>query len=204
MQPTIVGGDVTWMRAREAFLQYRDLVREGRATEDDEVLMKSYRAIAQGKRILDLRETMKHGGVDELARPRLAIARCDAPRTYFSWDNSLWTYSHRTSWYAKSLATGRVIGFRRDVFPTLNSGWQGNGPQGKTWTRLSAPVPPIPAQFRPRGGLSAFHIVWEVEWDPIPPGDPILLRRLGGYLFAVVAQWDLTDLERAVLGARLS
>lgn len=31
------------------------------------------------------------------------------------------------------------------------------------------------------------------------PVDPALLKHIGGDLYAVVATWDLTDLERAVL-----
>lgn len=45
-------------------------------------------------------------------------------------------------------------------------------------------------------------ILWEAEWQAVPPKDPALLRHLGGDLYAVVAVWDLTELERAVLGGR--
>ncbi|MGH3300400.1 MAG: hypothetical protein ACRDOK_01755 [Streptosporangiaceae bacterium] len=36
----------------------------------------------------------------------------------------------------------------------------------------------------------------------VPPRDPALLRWIRGDLWAVVAQWDLTELERAVLSSR--
>ena len=49
-----------------------------------------------------------------------------------------------------------------------------------------------------------FHILWEVEqWDPTPPVDPALVRHIRGDLWAVIAMWDLTELERAVLAARI-
>ena len=49
-------------------------------------------------------------------------------------------------------------------------------------------------------GLHVFHILWEVEkWELTPPRDPALLRWIGGDLWEVVATWDLTQLERAVL-----
>lgn len=47
---------------------------------------------------------------------------------------------------------------------------------------------------------------FEVEdWQrtPQPPGtDPALLKHVGGDLWAVLATWDLTPLEAAVLGQR--
>ena len=51
----------------------------------------------------------------------------------------------------------------------------------------------------------AWHILWEVtEWSSTPqsgpaPYDPLLLKHLGGQLYAVLAEWDLTPLERAVM-----
>lgn len=37
----------------------------------------------------------------------------------------------------------------------------------------------------------------------LPPGDPLLLKHLAGTLYAVLAVWDLTELERAVFGGRM-
>jgi hypothetical protein len=37
---------------------------------------------------------------------------------------------------------------------------------------------------------------------PRPPGDPALLRPIGGDLYAVEAVWDLTELEQLVLSQR--
>lgn len=41
-------------------------------------------------------------------------------------------------------------------------------------------------------------------WQPVPPTDPLLLRHLHGDLYAVLAAWDLTPLERAVLAGRFA
>jgi hypothetical protein len=62
----------------------------------------------------------------------------------------------------------------------------------------------LPPQHR-RWGRGRWVILWEVEeWAkaPRPPGDPILLRPLLGDLYTVEAHWDLTDVERLVLGQR--
>jgi hypothetical protein len=40
--------------------------------------------------------------------------------------------------------------------------------------------------------------------DPLPPGDPALLRKLGGDLYIVLGTWDLTPLEQAVLSGRVA
>ena len=47
--------------------------------------------------------------------------------------------------------------------------------------------------------LDRYFILWEADWQRRAPVDPALLRPVGGDLYVVVATWDLTDLERAVL-----
>ncbi|TWT34974.1 hypothetical protein KOR42_53530 [Thalassoglobus neptunius] len=32
-----------------------------------------------------------------------------------------------------------------------------------------------------------------------PPGDPYLLKKISGEFYAVLAEWDLTELEKAVM-----
>lgn len=67
-------------------------------------------------------------------------------------------------------------------------------------------VPIVPADVRETvtGPLRDYHILWEVEqWhdQPLvtPPTDPYLIRHIGGSLWSVEAEWDLTDLEKAVI-----
>lgn len=208
MQTAIVGGDVSAMKAREAFLAYRNLVREGRATEDDELLMRSYRAIAQGKRVLDLRETLRQAGLDEQMRPKLAIGRADLSRVMFSrsWRLNRWVYSDTQGRYGpRNVSSGLAVPVQINTYPQLPHADAVRPAVGRPWSSITAIVPTIPPQFRPAHYLLRnFHILWEAVWEPAPPHDPILLKRIGGHLYAVLAQWDLTELERAVLGARLS
>jgi hypothetical protein len=69
------------------------------------------------------------------------------------------------------------------------------------WTAtFRAIVPTVPPLLRPRHKLSGYTILWEADWTNEAPVDPALLKHLGGDLYAVVAVWDLTELERAVLG----
>lgn len=68
----------------------------------------------------------------------------------------------------------------------------------------SALVPLVPAPIRPRGALDGYRILFEPKWEPVPPVDPMLLKHLHGALYVVLAHWDLTPLERAVLAGRLT
>lgn len=72
------------------------------------------------------------------------------------------------------------------------------------WTSM---VPIVPPKHQPARGFGDRLILWEVEnWEwtslPAPPGDPALLRPIGGDIYAVEAVWDLTELERLVLAGR--
>lgn len=62
-------------------------------------------------------------------------------------------------------------------------------------------VPLIPPNLRPKDSLENYHILWDVQgsWFNEPPKDPFLLKHIDGDLFAVIAEWDLTDLEISVL-----
>jgi hypothetical protein len=81
----------------------------------------------------------------------------------------------------------------------------GSFPGSRTFrSNLRAIVPLIPAHLGPRRGLANYHILFEAEWTPVPPRDPLLLRRIGkADLWLVVAAWDLTEVERAALAARI-
>jgi hypothetical protein len=65
-------------------------------------------------------------------------------------------------------------------------------------------LPFIPGHLRPKRALQSYHVLWEAEWTPVPPGDPYLLRRIGNSdAWLVVGAWDLTEVEKVVLSTRL-
>jgi hypothetical protein len=74
----------------------------------------------------------------------------------------------------------------------------------RPWGAARTVVPLIPPKLRPKPRrLRHCHILWEVEaWAPVAPRDPALLRHIRGDLWAVLAVWDLTELERMVLSQR--
>ncbi len=174
--------------ARLAFEAYRAaLLRQH--SKEDEALMRGYAALKKGRTLIDINQVMKAAGSDAKFRPKLAIARA-----------SLKTI-RVTVWREGS------AGFIPD-FRTPSRYWNTDFPRG-TFTTFNGPwsidaksvVPLIPPQFRPKFRLSNYHILWEATWETVP-SDPILLKHLMGNLYAVLAVWDLTPLERAVLAAR--
>jgi hypothetical protein len=91
--------------------------------------------------------------------------------------------------------------FPAESFPLKT--W-GNTRERTSRSDHEAMVPMIPAHLKPRRGLANYHILWEAEWERVPPRDPYLLRRIGkADLWLVVAHWDLTEVERAALSTRV-
>jgi hypothetical protein len=170
---------------------YRKMRVEER-TQEDEAIAAGYRAAARGLPVISMSTTIEAGGYFDNGLPRIAVVRADATECWvrvarrelvFSADQ--WT-DNRGALVGKQ--TVRVVVDERE-----RHAWR-----GKTI------VPIIPPRFRPgRYRLHKFHVLWEVEkWDPTPPKDPALLRHIRGDLWSVMATWDLTELERAVLSQR--
>lgn len=197
--------------AQALYDEYRAL--GSRSNEEDQAILAGLREIKRGHSLIDLNRAIPAGGCDEAGRPRLAISRGDQQEVqvlrrgtwrrtgesqYYSSGAGDMTFlpSDRASW--ESVAAS----LRFDFAPHLLDEWvpmEGGGP----WFAM---VPTVPPHLRPRGNLSRYHILWEVkQWSAKskfapPPRDPALLRLITGSLYAVLAVWDLTDLERTILG----
>jgi hypothetical protein len=185
-------------QAEAAFREYRGAFLAERNRIDGE-LMRGYKALKEGKQLIRLAETIATGGVDDLGRPRLAIARADEREIgMVRWRSGEVNYEPSSR---RIRARDRVFRFPSGTLPADdNVEW-------KYWYALTPLVPP---RFRaPNSALSNFHVLWEAEWyaqakTRVAPRDPALLRHLGGDLWVVLATWDLTELERAVLEMRAS
>lgn len=158
-----------------------------------------YAALAEGRALLDLNLAVGAGGWTPEGHPRFAVARADRlsvryeiERPWLRFDSSI---------------TGRGgPSLRRSValssMPAPDASWNG-------WRRADALVPLVPADVREEArkaaqftGERSWYILWEAVWKPVPPRDPILLEHLAGSLYVVLAQWNLTDLERALMSGR--
>ena len=203
--------------AREKFLEYRQAVRR-RHVEEDAQIMRGYRQLAAGRQVLQLSETLRAGGVTtrnggrggwdrdrRYALPRLAIARADEPKVYIegiSRDGGMtffWNEGMNPHATAKNITLPAGTWDLREIEDVASI------TTGSRWTSWEAQVPHVPPALRPERGLAGYHILWEATWrqnTPPPAKDPALLKRIGGDLYAVVAIWDLTELERAVLAGR--
>ena len=201
------------IQARDAYKAYRASVRAEGHSPEDEMIARGYHALALGRSVLALSEAIKAGGLGNDGLPRIAIARADAHEAHvrIRLDRALEMWcgtkrkDERWSW-AAGFADGRLP----DSLVKWQE-WEAANPDKRgqnDWRDIHARamVPIVPPQYRPGHDLANYHILFEVErWSkvaPPPPRDPALLKHIGGDLYAVLAVWDLTDLERAVLGHR--
>jgi hypothetical protein len=191
--------------ARTKFLEYRNALK-AKHSEEDEALMRGYREIVRGRPVIDIRVAFDQAGVELTARrnylPQLALARADQKRVRLERTRTRLVFS----WGDKNLGWDRRLNRRhwerRVPFDLRRYTDVGADVDKIQWsTSFTATVPMVPPSLRP-SNLERYHILWEAEWDEPAPRDPALLRSLGRGLYAVVATWDLTDLERAVLAGR--
>lgn len=185
-----------------------------RADEEYEALEKGYAALAAGTPLIDVETALRDCPVDAIGRPRLAIARADRKQVRMDWPRRSQFCSFHTATAYRSdqrwptLTESFHLGREHDH--TATHSWM-DDPTKLYEADLEgyALVPLIPAEHRPNGALRRYHILWEVEeWAENrhrtePDRDPYLLEHLAGSLYRVIAEWDLTDLERAVMRGRV-
>jgi hypothetical protein len=172
---------------------YQEQLRR-RADAEYEAAEAGYAALAAGTPLLNLTEAFAQTGLGQDGRPKLAIARADRRQvTVTVRPRALVFNSLRRSSY----------GYNGSLVITIH------GPgANQTWKSGHALVPMVPADVRPNANLRDYFILWEVEeWSdrPLlaqPDRDPYLLKHLAGDLYVVVAEWDLTELERAIMTGR--
>lgn len=170
--------------AVQKLTEYRSLTARQRTVEDD-ALERMYAMLRKGGKVLDAAAAIRSAGLNEQGHPKLAIVRSDWPRvTCYSNAESMWFQGVSTDEPWNRSAEFRVRMGRGFHFPS----------------RVFSPVPHIPADIRPKDALKNYYTLFEVEkWEQYPL-DPILLKRIPKTtLFVVVAEWDLTPLEAAIL-----
>lgn len=189
--------------AREEYLKYKEVIMDRKEKQYEEI-KKVYHALSKGHKVIDIFDAFKRIGVNKDGEPKLAICRADYVKVLFE---------------KEELGSGSFLGIEKDKWlkesVRLPSGtfenWerekdgQGN-PKAWAWAilrqKIKTGVPIIPAHLLPNGKLENYYILWEVkDWtEAIPPKkDPYLLRRISTNLFSVLAEWNVTDVERAVL-----
>ncbi len=190
--------------AMAALFEYRDALRGRRQRSVDEVAERIRQEdlatermlaeLAQGRAVLDLWQSMTLAGCDAEGNPKLAIARADQRFAVCSRNGSKLTFGPNGRSPSKQHVR-LYVSIPESALPGCAVGMNGR------WD-IRAVVPQIPPQFRPDGALDGFHILWEADWHRVPK-DPLLLKRTHGHQYVVLAQWDLTEVERLVLSGRL-
>jgi len=180
------------VEARTMLRRYRELRTP---TQEDREIVAGLVALVAGKQVISLRDVIRDGGRNEIGQPKLAVMWADARWCYLDVG-----YMGRHLTFSVSQRAGNARQFHwSDIFEPMEG-------TRSPWGYRSQ-VPPIPPQHRPaQSALRGFAVLWEVEqWEraPRPPGDPALLRPITADLWSVEATWDLTDLERLVLGGRI-
>jgi hypothetical protein len=127
VQPMATTQQAAWQALRE-YKKHRD-VFDARDWEIERI----YRAISLGKTVISVTDAIRGAGVDERARPMLAIARADDPECFCFRESDRVRYSHT----------------RRFTKRGFDIAWHGMAYGGSA---LRAIVPRIPPQHRPRGG----------------------------------------------------
>lgn len=162
---------------------------------EEKACLTTARQIKKGRKVIDLYRVFKTVSCDAKGRPALALANA-------SWK---WCYYKRERDGAKFYKEGRAydkglkVCYR--VPGTMMAGLAPGNFQQEITGR--AVVPTIPASLRPEGQIDQYHILFEASWEDVPV-DPILIKNIPGTnnLFVVLAHWNLTEIERAVLSGR--
>lgn len=169
---------------------------------EDEELMRAYRAMEKGQRIINLAQVMRNVGLcDEMKLPRLAIVRADAKHVKVDANRTRTVFADAAAgWYPSKTQRVEVPSsvFGAELW---NNEWRTRNHYPLDYT-VKALAPKIPPRHDP-GDLTEYYLLWEPKWEGVPDPDPMLLSRIGDNFFAVVAVWDMTPLEQSILESRL-
>lgn len=174
-------------------------------TEEDRAILAAYRAAKRGLPIIRLSKAFEiagrfpdRNGVEGKGLPRLAVIRADAQTCHVQADSGDWVFGPEVDRYRRIRNNGATTNRHGTIRV------KGACPGFSSWGGGSTPVPIIPPRHRPGAHrLHLFHVLFEVDsWTPEPSRDPALIRHIRGDLWSVVAVWDLTDIEHAVLAQR--
>ena len=178
------------IKARELWRSYQ--THRAYQQPHDAEIAAIYKRIAQGRTVIRALASIYDAGLNAEGYPRLAIARADMTECYFHGRQGAALFSPDNSYWRRGNES-------RDKH--LRVDWPGMlATYGSSVARSVVPL--IPVHLRPKRGLQNYHILWEAEWTKSYPVDPYLLRRFCDDVWLLVAAWELTSVERAVMSSR--
>jgi hypothetical protein len=195
---------------KERLAQMKPSLSNAEIRAEYEMALKGFEALAKGSKLIDLDDVMTKCPLDSKARPKMAIARHDRKMVKFEWSR----HTSRAQFHS-DFGACREERPLETLIIRVNMGRTHTqvNPQGQMVWKVEgyALVPMIPLDVRPKTGIPENAcILWEVEkWADhslavVPDIDPYLPKPVAGSLYAVIAEWDLTPLERAILHKRVT
>jgi hypothetical protein len=176
--------------ARAMWLKYKTHKHYSKPIDTE--IQRIFELIAKGKVVIRALESIRKAGLNRYGLPKLALVRADAKRCYLDIYQNGAARMSAIRWPRANTAASQTFGFETGTFTGCHTG------------SYEAIVPLIPPDIRPQRGLPNYHILFEAEWSRLIPVDPMLLRRIGkGDSWLVCGAWELTEVERAVLGDRM-
>lgn len=184
---------------------YKVRVEKKELEKEDEKLKEAYRELSKNNLVVNVHTAISRAGLNDKRLPKLAICRADARRCFLRVTRTnganLVRFGASSNFYNAKAGTIVDVRIPSDMYNTLNNWDWRNKNNFPNVERVSAHVPIVPPEHRPKE-LKDYYIMWEAVWDLTAPIDPFLLRKVNDDFYVVVAQWDLTELERTVLEAR--
>ena len=203
-------------KAQEQYEAYKQELRYAKSQFNRDMLG-LYAHMKHGGKVIDLWEAMKLASLNEQGDPKLAVCRADSPKCQFirkfrnAWINNNWSIAESDGGVFRSMhrqSNGHHTYFEDDVkipkgfFPD----WKDAQTNKFVERTVETITPIIPAKIlNPLRShkLQNYHILWEVEDWKLVPKDPMLLKRITPNMFLVLATWNLSKLEQAVIRGRL-
>jgi len=206
---------VTREKAEKELADLKQLFKTHGHLKDDKTyrdLQRAYGHMKHGGKIIDVHKAIVNAGLNDKGHPKIAIVRADAKICYLTkYTNRMSIFSGqpppRWGYYEARKCYGEIA-LPQGAFEWLDK----NGKKARytsdiAGNQIKTIVPLIPPAIlidKVRYALKNYYLLWEVEsWDLMPPIDPMLLKRLNDTLFCVLATWDLTELERAIIKANI-
>lgn len=182
-------------------------VEKTRIEKEDEMLKEAYRELSRFQTVINIHTAISRTGLNDKRLPKLAVCRADAERCFIRAENvkgqRVLRFGMGPNFYRAKADTVVNVSIPESMYRPLDN-WSWRREQKfPQLDSVSARVPVVPPEHRPANeDLKDYFILWEAVWDHTAPIDPFLLKQVNENFYVVVAQWDLSELERTLLEAR--
>ena len=183
-------------RAKKLWREYCKTLktREKDYKKEIKEIKQCYYQLSKGRAIINIVDVFKKFGLNELGQPFLAFAPAKERFVVFR-------QSTGASEAGRAVFTDEKY-WDHETFLSLPENTFARIQRNNDYI-LKTSVPIIPPKFLPKS-LRGCYLLWEVEnWETLrPKRDPILLKKLSGNLYAVLATWNLTKIEAMIVSGR--